>query len=349
MIELPDNSLYAVLALVFSGAAVLLLSPLGRRFGLVDRPDADLKDHGQDTPIVGGIAVFLAFHGGLALAGQFDWWLFGLTLFLLAVGLFDDLRTLSPLLRLGAATVAGILLAYAAGGQSEPLAGIIIVVLLVVAINAVNLLDGADAVAGSAALVTGVGLVFLAMIRDTDPIPALLFAGALGGFLIVNWPPARVFLGDGGAYVVAASLSYLVIRSSAAPLGTEGDWLPEILVAASLFGVFFIDLAVTLLRRTVSRQPLFGGDRSHVYDQLADRGWPASRVAVSVASTQTAIVGMVLLAALVLDAWLAFAVSLFLLHAMVTMLCAMGFATKPETRVSVREIFQDPDPASTSS
>jgi hypothetical protein len=102
--------------------------------------------------------------------------------------------------------------------------------------------------------------------------------------------------------------------------------MPEVLVGVALFGVFIVDLAVTLLRRTVARQPLFGGDRSHVYDQLSDRGWSPAWVANSVASAQTGVVGLVLLLDLVFSPWVAAVAAIFLLHAMVTMLCAMGFA-----------------------
>lgn len=347
MPELPDNSLYAVLALIVAAVAVLALSPLAHMAGLVDRPDDDLKDHARDTPIVGGIAIFVAFHLGLAVAGDFDVWLFGLTAFLLVVGLIDDVLGLSPLPRLGAGVVAGILLVYSVGADADLGAAVLVVALLVVALNAVNLLDGADAVAGSAALVSGIGLIFLALIRSVDPVPALLLAGAAGGFLVVNWPPARTFLGDGGAYVVASALTYLVVTSSDHPIDVSGEWLPEVLVAALLFGVFIVDLAVTLLRRTVARQPLFGGDRSHVYDQLADRGWTPARVATAVAATQLAIVTLVVLSVLILTPWAAFAVSLFVIHAVITMLCAMGFAYQPQKRTSVKAIFQDPDSAKT--
>ncbi|MEX2135267.1 MAG: hypothetical protein WEB67_14085, partial [Acidimicrobiia bacterium] len=66
---MPDNSVYALLALAVSAAAVLLLGLIAGRIGLVDRPDADLKGHAKETPIVGGIAVFLALHIGLIAAG----------------------------------------------------------------------------------------------------------------------------------------------------------------------------------------------------------------------------------------------------------------------------------------
>ena len=323
---MPDNSLYPLLALAVSSVAVLLLGWMAGRIGLVDRPDQDLKGHDKETPIVGGLAVFLAFHTGLIAAGEFDVWLLGLTAALLVVGLYDDVRQLSPAVRLVTGAGAGVLLVFSVGAEDDLLASAFIVALLVVAINAVNLLDGADGVAGSAGLVSAIGLVFLNLNRGGEAFPPLLMVGALSGFLIFNWPPAKAFLGDGGAYVVAAGLTYFVLTSTASPVDVGGDWMPEVLVGVALFGVFIVDLAVTLLRRTVSRQPLFGGDRSHVYDQLADRGWSPAWVAKSVASAQVGVVGLVLLLDLFFAPWIAVVAAVFLLHTMVTLLCAMGFA-----------------------
>jgi UDP-N-acetylmuramyl pentapeptide phosphotransferase/UDP-N-acetylglucosamine-1-phosphate transferase len=323
---MPDNSIYALLALGVSAAAVLLLGWIAGRIGLVDRPDEDLKGHEKPTPIVGGIAVFLALHAGLIAAGEFDVWLLALTLALLVVGLYDDVRQLSPIVRLVAGAGAGVLLVFSGGAEGDLLAAAFIVGVLVVAINAVNLLDGADGVAGSAGRISAIGLVFLNLNRGGEACPPLLLVGALSGFLIFNWPPAKAFLGDGGSYVVAAGLTYFVLTSTGSPVDAGGDWMPEVVVGVALFGVFLVDLAVTLLRRTVARQPLFGGDRSHVYDQLADRGWSPSWVANSVATTQVGVVGLVLLLDLVFSPWVAAIAAIFLLHAMVTLLCAMGFA-----------------------
>lgn len=323
---MPDNSLFALLALGISAVVLLLLGPMAGKLGLVDRPDDELKDHERETPIVGGIAVFVALHTGLIIAGAFDIWLLGLSLALLMVGLYDDLRELSPIVRLVAGAGAGVLLVFSVGAEGDILAAAFVVALLVVAINAVNLLDGADGVAGSAGLISAIGLVFLNLNRGGDAFPPLLLVGALAGFLIFNWPPARAFLGDGGAYVVAAGLTYFVLTSTVSPVDAGGDWLPEVIVGVALLGVFIVDLAVTLLRRTVARQPLFGGDRSHVYDQLADRGWSPVWVANSVASAQLGIVALVLLLDLVFSPWVAAVSAIFLVHTVITMLCAMGFA-----------------------
>jgi UDP-GlcNAc:undecaprenyl-phosphate GlcNAc-1-phosphate transferase len=146
----------------------------------------------------------------------------------------------------------------------------------------VNLFDGLDGLVGSVGLVTALGLAWLAGSRGLEAGMALALAAALAGFLILNWHPARVFLGDAGAYVVGMLLAHLIIVSS------SGGSL-EILVASALLGVFAIDLLVTMLRRRLVGAPMFLGDRSHIYDQLRDRGWSVPGVALVMAAVQAAI------------------------------------------------------------
>src|SRR5690606_20911231 len=126
---------------------------------------------------------------------------------------------------------------------------------------------------GSVATVVLVGLAGLSWVLGGDPswwLP-LVGAAALVGFLVWNLPPARLYLGDGGAYVVGVTIAWSVLRAA-------DDW-PTALVAVALVGVPFLDLGVAILGRLVARAPVFAGDRSHTYDRLHARGWPVGRVA----------------------------------------------------------------------
>ena len=104
---MTENSLFTLLALVISASAMVVLGHIAEPLGLVDRPDQDLKDHGRIVPIVGGLAVFATLNVVMAGATIFDPALFWAGLGLLLVGLYDDVRTLPPLLRLVAAAAAG--------------------------------------------------------------------------------------------------------------------------------------------------------------------------------------------------------------------------------------------------
>jgi UDP-GlcNAc:undecaprenyl-phosphate GlcNAc-1-phosphate transferase len=252
LVGLAVGSAFAVSSIV----AVLVVR-LGRATDFVDRPDSDLKPH-TGTPVpLGGIAVFLGAHTGLALVDEFDLALFVATSLVLIMGVVDDRRGLSPLVRLSGAAVAGAILALG----SDLWGAVATVLLVVVVVNAINLFDGLDALASSVSAVSFAGLAALSWVTGV-PVPWLpvIAAGALVGVLLLNWPPARLYLGDNGAYVIGVLLSWVVLR-----IGS--DWQVG-LVGAALIGVPLFDLVLTVARRIRSGAPLFEGDRDHTYDRL---------------------------------------------------------------------------------
>jgi UDP-GlcNAc:undecaprenyl-phosphate GlcNAc-1-phosphate transferase len=147
-----------------------------------------------------------------------------------------------------------------------------LIVVTVVLVNGVNMVDGLDALAGGVALMSALGFAVL-LDGDARTI-ALALAGGLGGFLVFNRPPARIYLGDGGSYLVGTTLAVLLClawRSESAPAVSAGSLF---LVACPV-----ADLACAVLRRLRDRRPLFMGDRSHPYDRLVDAGWSKPRAA----------------------------------------------------------------------
>lgn len=257
---------------------------LGPRIGYLDRPDdPSLKAHERPAVPLGGVGVFLGVHLAAVARGGLDLTLLLATGIVLVLGLVDDRRGLPPVARLAAELLAALVLVFGGLRSGDgPIFVILGVILVVFAINAVNLFDGLDGLAGSVAFVTAVGLAWLAGGRGLDTEVPLEMAAALAGFLVFGWHPARVFLGDAGAYVVGVVLAHVIIES--APDGSL-----ELMVTAGMLGVLAIDLVVTMLRRRLSGHPMFLGDRSHIYDQLRDRGWSVPLVALGMAAAQAAI------------------------------------------------------------
>jgi UDP-GlcNAc:undecaprenyl-phosphate GlcNAc-1-phosphate transferase len=180
-----------------------------------------------------------------------------------AIGFVDDVKPLPASVRLLVLTGAGLLLA--AGLPLDglgPLARPGVVVLTVVLANAVNLIDGQDGLAGGLGAIASVGLAAVIAANGGDPALALVVAGALVGFLAWNLPPARVFLGNGGAYGLGALLTVLAAQA------TIGHGWHGLLAAALCLGVFAFELTFTVARRLVGAQGLAVGDRRHSYDLL---------------------------------------------------------------------------------
>jgi UDP-GlcNAc:undecaprenyl-phosphate GlcNAc-1-phosphate transferase len=307
-----------LLALVLALVLTPLLALVGRRVGLVDHPTGDaLKIHGEPKPLTGGLAVVPAVLASLAIVDDgLDPLVAAALLLLLCVGVIDDARSLPQLARLGAQAAAGIALA-ASGATIEPLGAVgpaAIVLAVPATANAVNMVDGQDGLAAGLAAAAALGMtLILAAAGESGTLgPALL--GALVAFLAWNRPPARVFLGDGGAYAVGGLL--VVLASDAAT-----SWA-SLLGVTVCFGVLVLELASSVVRRAVSRESLIGGDRAHGYDLLAVRlssrtgstvvvvaaglllaglGWTASRLPVPAAAAVlvvTALAGSVAILAL---------------------------------------------------
>ena len=257
----------------------VLVWRIGPRIGYLDRPDTgDLKAHTMPAVPLGGVAVFAGAHLGMAVEGAANGWLFVSSALLLALGLVDDRRGLPPVWRLVAEVCAAGLLAVGAFGGRGLLAMIVIGLLAVTAVNAVNLFDGLDGLAGTSALVTCIGVVALSVVRGTDAGSAAVLAASLAAFLLLNWHPARVFLGDSGAYVVGITLAFAVARVS--------DQVGELLVATGLLGVFLIDVAATVVRRLRAGVQVFSGDRNHTYDRLVAGGSGVRSVALGAGALQ---------------------------------------------------------------
>jgi UDP-GlcNAc:undecaprenyl-phosphate GlcNAc-1-phosphate transferase len=259
-----------IVAFVCGVVATPIAAAVARRYGLVDAPGA-LKVHADPVPYLGGVAVFAAL--AVPVAAERPLFLLPIGLALL-LGLTDDRGGVpSPVARLILETGIGVIavLAIPVHGLVDSL---VTVVLVVGMLNAINLLDGVDGLASGVSAVAAAGFAFV--VDGQFHVLALALVGSLLGFLIWNRPPARIYLGDGGSYLVGTALAMLLmvaLRDADSLSGSSG--------AVLFVAVPVADTAVAIVRRLRAGRPLLQGDRGHMYDQLFDRGW--DRVAVTAA------------------------------------------------------------------
>lgn len=258
------------LGVAAAALAAVILTPVAatvaRRVGLVDRPDGSaLKIHEAPVPLAGGPAVFLATLIGAAAAG----WLPPLIVVMavalaLGLGIGDDVRSLPIRYRVGGLAAIGLLLTLNGDGSLPLTIGTVCLAIAVP--NGVNLVDGQDGLAASVSIASALGLTLaLAATGHVAAATAAGLVGALLGFLLWNRPPARVFLGDGGAYAVGIILTWLIVQL----IALEG-WTG--LVASALCVVVLaVEVTSTFVRRWTQHRPVTQGDRDHLYDRLARR------------------------------------------------------------------------------
>jgi len=249
------------------------------RVGRLDVPGAR-SSHAVATPTGGGagivagcLAALLATLGCVEVHA--DWLLvFALALLMAALGYADDRRALPVLPRLlgqfGAAA-AVMVCALAVAGIGSDLVGLLLLapgtLALVWLINAFNFMDGIDGLAASqAAFMAGTAAWLLAGGAGGGDSALLLggIAAAALGFLAMNWPPARIFMGDTGSQPLG-----LLLGAAGAVTVARGE-LP-LAVWAILWAAFVADATLTLLHRALRRAPLAQAHRDHAYQRLARR------------------------------------------------------------------------------
>jgi UDP-GlcNAc:undecaprenyl-phosphate GlcNAc-1-phosphate transferase len=278
-------------ALIVAFVVALVATPLAMRVavraGIVDHP-GPLKVQQAPVPYLGGLAVL----AGMAVVLAFVHAALLIPLVLAALlGLIDDARGVPPMARLAGEIVIGAVAAAVVPVRfGAPFGPVAVVVVVVVLVNAINMLDGLDALAAGVALVGAAG--FAGLLRGDDRSAALAVAGALAGFLWFNRPPARIYLGDAGAYLVGTALALLLVAAWRPHGRTEVGFAALALVALPA-----IEAVVAILRRLRAGQTPIAGDRGHVYDQLVDRGWPPARASLAFAGVQLVLAAVALGAA----------------------------------------------------
>ena len=251
-----------IMAFVAALVATRLAMTLAWRTGLMDHP-GELKIQEKAIPYLGGLGVAAGLAVGAGGAHPALLLPLGLAL---ALGIVDDARPIAPGTRLAAQVVIGLAAAAVMPVRLPGALGLAAVVLVVIVlVNGVNMIDGLDGLAAGVALTSALG--FAVVLNGEARTFALALACALGGFLVFNRPPARVYLGDGGAYLVGAALAVLLAMAWYAdrPLAVSIGSLPLVALPAA-------ELGFAVLRRFRSGSRLLAGDRGHIYDQLVDRG-----------------------------------------------------------------------------
>jgi UDP-GlcNAc:undecaprenyl-phosphate GlcNAc-1-phosphate transferase len=259
--------------IAFVGCIVTLaVTPLmiltARRTGIVDRPGT-LKHQDTPVPYLGGVAVFAGLAVGVFAA---HWFLLVPLVGALCLGVADDRFELPPLIRLGGQVAIGVGIVVTSPTHLPGAAAALVVAVAVLLINGVNLIDGLDMLAAGTTAVAAVG--FAIVVEGPGRQIAIALGAALVGFLVYNRPPARIYLGDGGSYLLGACLTILLVRA----------WGPTVPTATGVAALAMValpvaEVAFAVVRRARGRLPLLAGDRGHPYDRLVTRGW--SRIAAS--------------------------------------------------------------------
>ena len=272
----------AVLSICLSASLTYAIIYVSRRWGKLLAPQKD-RWHKKPTPGFGGIAIFVSFtglclafcsslHNMLPVIGG------GAAVFL--IGFIDDIFDVRPytrlLLEIGVACtmiMSGIHIIF----QSNPIIFIPLTILWIVGItNAFNLLDNMDGLASGIGAITSLFLLIISIKLGLNEliIPTLILAGSLFGFLIFNFNPAKIFLGDCGALYIGFILSVLSIQGT---WHQASNLFLMLLTPLLILGIPIFDTAFVTLQRKLHGLPVTQGGKDHSSHRLVMMGWSEKR------------------------------------------------------------------------
>lgn len=287
------------LIMYFFGA--LLVAALGtwwivRRGGSIgmDLPDQKRKLHERAISRLGGAPIFLA----VALASLVAGYIGGLgwsrwlpvavcNALMFSVGFSDDLKALGAKVKL-IGQIGTALILYSLGVSIDVLSNpfgegsltlgwwsLPLTLFWLVSIpNIVNLIDGMDGLAGGFGMFLSLTLAFIGYYGNQHDVVvvSLAMAGALAGFLIFNLPPAKIFLGDGGAYLIGFFIASVSLFTS-----NKGSVIGALLVIIMALGVPILDTLFAIIRRAIRGVPIFNADAEHIHHRMILLGYSKGR------------------------------------------------------------------------
>ena len=298
-----------IAAFVISALIVPYVKKAAIKLGAVDNPkEAKRKIHKKVMARGGGVAIFIAFIiVCFSLLPNFPKEFIGLLIagtMVLVVGLIDDIRRLSPWVKLvvqvAAALIAAIGFGITISNITNPFGNTIVleqttnqlsilgldlsfnwiavllaVIWMVGMTNTINFLDGIDGLSGGVSAIAA-GIIFLLAISDKVSQPntalvSIILMGAALGFLVYNFYPAKIFNGDSGAYFLGMTLGILAIFSGA-----------KLATAALVLGLPILDAVWAVFRRLIHKKSPFTADRGHLHYLFLDSGFSQRQAVLSI-------------------------------------------------------------------
>jgi UDP-GlcNAc:undecaprenyl-phosphate/decaprenyl-phosphate GlcNAc-1-phosphate transferase len=286
---MKDNAFLGFLAALAVAATLTpVVARLARRLGAVD----GVKERGlarEATPLLGGLAIFAGVLAGAAAfvpaSGAMRGILAGAAL-ITAVGALDDWRELSPLAKLLGQVAAAVVLVTAGVSVDSvtlpfvhrvefgPLGGVVTGLGIVALMNVVNFSDGVDGLAAGVCAVSAAAFAVIAfdLGRQSAGILAAVVCGAALGFLVHNFHPASVFMGDCGSNLLGLLLAAVIVEGS-----LKTNALVALIVPLVVLAVPFLDTGFVMAKRIKYRRPVYQADSNHFHHRFHRIGFSQRR------------------------------------------------------------------------
>ncbi len=293
------------LAFLTAAAVAAFVAPMvaavARKLRVVDQPDGHRKLHSTAVPLTGGPTLSIAIIASLATSlfvfpdvlystkGDFRFLLClaGAAAVIVLVGVLDDRFKLRGRQKLAGQFLAAMIMVpsgiilrrievFGIPIEFGDVAPVITIFWILGAINALNLIDGVDGLASTTGIVLSLSVAAVTYILGGRPdglLISLALAGALSGFLLYNFPPAKMFLGDSGSMLIGLILGCVALKCSVKQYAAAALIMPTAIWAIPIF-----DVAMAIIRRRLTGRSIYSTDRGHLHHCLTRQGHTGSRL-----------------------------------------------------------------------
>jgi len=296
-------SIALIIAFIISKRSIPIIRLILERKKLMEKPDSPRKIHKEPVPALGGVAIFASIIITYAIVAIWleNWQLYpfliGGLCMLFFVGLKDDLLVLSAKKKLFIQITAPALVVIGGGVYVEGFGGLFgihelpvwiaipfTLYIFVVIINAYNLIDGLDGLAGGVGMIVSLycGVWFIVVGLIPHAVLSFSLTGALLGFLWYNWSPAKIFMGDTGSMVVGFIFATLIVKMIQFGMNAEYAPLQNIkpVVAMALLTVPLYDTIRVFMLRIAQKKSPFSSGTDHIHHILLNMSGTHSRSSV---------------------------------------------------------------------
>jgi len=257
-----------------------LMIKISKNMNIMDIPN-ERSVHKKPTPLLGGTAIFLSFLFGFILFGNQNPLMISILIasfLILLLGIFDDIKPIKARYKFVIHILVALIVVFYGGLKLTHvdifslslnfkwMSPYITILIIVGIINAVNLIDGLDGLCAGISsiyfLTIGVIALILNKFNGLDIILSFIMLGSTLGFLVFNFPPAKIFMGDTGSTFLGLMISVIML------LGFKTVTLTSLLIPLVLLILPITDTLFAIIRRALNKKPIGQADKEHIHHQL---------------------------------------------------------------------------------
>ncbi len=278
-----DYNILEILLVTFLVSAILvpICQKIAHHIGAIDIPN-ERKVHTKPMPRLGGLAIYIAFLAGYILYGELTTQMISILIgsfIILLIGIFDDIKPIRARYKFLVQIIAALIVViYGRMYFNEitflgihlhfnKVISYILSTFFIVAIsNAINLIDGLDGLAGGISTIYFLTISIIAFLLQKlgglDIILSLIMLGSTLGFLVWNFPPAKIFMGDSGSLFLGFMIAVIAL------VGYKVATLTTLIIPITILSVPIFDTLLAILRRLIKHKSIGSPDKEHFHHQL---------------------------------------------------------------------------------